>query len=89
MRERASATDPLAPNIRAMPYSMKPEAIDERIRYLSADSRAVPRGASPHRQYSASESNSRPRKIIIRFEAPVISIAPLALHSTSAVEPAT
>ena len=71
-----------------MPKSMNPVAVELRIKYLSADSRAVLRSTMPHRQYSASESNSRPRKIVIRFAAPAISMAPHVLHSIKAVVPA-
>src|ERR1700722_882506 len=85
----ANATEPVAPNSSAEPYSKKPDAIELRMRYLSADSRAVERIEIAHRQYSPSESSSRPRKTIIRLPAPAISIAPLALHSSSAVVPAT
>ncbi len=84
-----NATDPVAPNSSAEPYSKKPDAIELRMRYLSADSRAVWRIEIAHRQYSASESSSRPKKTVIRFAAPAISIAPLALHSSSAVVPPT
>src|ERR1700733_3533707 len=84
-----NATEPVAPNISAEPYSKNPDAIDERIRYFSADSRAVPRAEIAHRQYRPSESSSSPRNTISRLDAPDISIAPLALHSSSAVVPAT
>ncbi len=85
----ANATEPVAPNISAEPYSKNPDAIDDRIKYFSADSRAVRRGDIAHRQYSASDSSSSPRNTAIRFAAPAISIAPLALHSSSDVVPAT
>src|ERR1700723_2968591 len=84
-----SATEPLAPNKSAIPKSKKPDAIDERIKYLSADSRAVARTEIAHRQYRPSESNSRPRNTVISLPAPVTSLAPLALQRINAVEPAT
>ena len=70
-----------------MPYSMKPVAVDERIKYFKADSRAPARPARPHRQYSASESSSMPRKIVSKFAAPAISMAPVALHNINATPP--
>src|SRR5579875_3574538 len=73
----------------AEPDSKNPDAIELRIRYFSADSRALERADIAHRQYSASESSSSPRKTVMRLAAPAMSIAPLALHRRSAVVPAT
>src|ERR1700685_3450985 len=65
----ANATEPVAPNSSAEPYSKNPDAIELRIRYLRADSRAGGRVEIAHRQYSARESSSRPRNTISRFAA--------------------
>jgi hypothetical protein len=46
----ASATEPVAPKISARPYKRNAEAVDERIRYLSAASRALERDESAQRQ---------------------------------------
>jgi hypothetical protein len=80
-------TLPDAPKSIAMPNSKNPDAVDERIRYFKPASRDVGRSTSAHKQYSARESSSRPRKTVIRFAAPAISIAPLVAQSTSATTP--
>src|ERR1700682_5146408 len=54
----ANVTEPVAPNSSAEPYNKKPDAIEDKMRYLSADSRAVRRVDIAHRQYSASGSSS-------------------------------
>ena len=46
----ASCTLPVAPKSSAMPYSKSADAVELRMRYLSAASREVARSARPHRQ---------------------------------------
>ena len=82
-------TLPVAPKSSAAPKSKKAVAVELRIKYLSADSRAVFRSTAAQSAYRPSESSSSPRKIAIKFAAPAISIAPHALHSMIAVVPAT
>ena len=89
LTKSASMTLPVAPKSSAAPKSRKAVAVELRIKYLSADSRAVFRSTEAQSAYRPNESSSRPRKIAIKFAAPAISIAPHALQSMIAVVPAT